>query len=128
MDPITNLFNSIKNAQAVLLPQIEVDFSNLKYEIAKILERKGLVEKVSKSGKKISKPLEIVLRYEDKVPAISGLKRVSKSGQRIYLPAQKIKSVRGGYGFSIISTSKGLMTGSEAKKQNLGGELICEIW
>ena len=128
MDPITNLFNSIKNAQAVLLPQIEVDFSNLKYEIAKILERKGLVEKVSKSGKKINKTLEIVLRYEDKVPAISGLKRVSKSGQRIYLPAQKIKSVRGGYGFSIISTSKGLMTGSEAKKQNLGGELICEIW
>ena len=128
MDPITNMFNSIKNAQAVLLPQIEVDFSNLKYEIAKILERKGLVEKVSKSGKKINKTLEIVLRYEDKVPAISGLKRVSKSGQRIYLPAQKIKSVRGGYGFSIISTSKGLMTGSEAKKQNLGGELICEIW
>jgi len=122
------MLNSIKNAQAVLLPQIEVDFSNLKYEIAKILERKGLVEKVSKSGKKINKTLEIVLRYEDKVPAISGLKRVSKSGQRIYLPAQKIKSVRGGYGFSIISTSKGLMTGSEAKKQNLGGELICEIW
>ena len=128
MDPITNLFNSIKNAQAVLLPQIEVDFSNLKYEIAKILERKGLVEKVSKSGKKINKTLEIVLKYEDKIPAISGLKRVSKSGQRIYLPAHKIKSVRGGYGFSIISTSKGLMTGSEAKKQNLGGELICEIW
>ena len=128
MDPITNMLNSIKNAQAVLLPQIEVDFSNLKYEIAKILERKGLVEKVSKSGKKINKTLEIVLKYEDKIPAISGLKRVSKSGQRIYLPAQKIKSVRGGYGFSIISTSKGLMTGSEAKKQNLGGELICEIW
>ena len=128
MDSITNMFNSIKNAQAVLLPQIEVDFSNLKYEIAKILERKGLVEKVSKSGKKINKTLEIVLKYEDKVPAISGLKRVSKSGQRIYLPAHKIKSVRGGYGFSIISTSKGLMTGSEAKKQNLGGELICEIW
>ena len=128
MDPITNMLNSIKNAQAVLLPQIEVDFSNLKYEIAKILERRGLVEKVAKSGKKINKTLEIVLKYEDKVPAISGIKRVSKSGQRIYLPAQKIKSVRGGYGFSIISTSKGLMTGSEAKKQNLGGEIICEIW
>ncbi len=128
MDPITNLLNSIKNAQAVLLPQIEVDFSNLKYEIAKILERKGLIEKASKSGKKINKTLEIVLKYEDKVPAISGMKRISKSGQRIYLAAQKIKSVRGGYGISIISTSKGLMTGSEAKKQNLGGELICEIW
>ena len=128
MDPINNMLNSIKNAQAVLLPQIEVDFSNLKYEIARILERKNFVEKVVKSGKKTGKTLEIVLKYENKLPAISGMKRVSKPGQRIYLPAQKIKSVRGGYGFSIISTSKGLMTGSEAKKQNLGGEMICEIW
>ncbi|MFH1575707.1 MAG: 30S ribosomal protein S8 [Candidatus Nealsonbacteria bacterium] len=129
MDPITNMFNSIKNAQAAFLPQIKVEFSNLKYEIAKILERKGLVGKVVKSGKGATgKTLEIVLKYENKVPAISGIKRISKSGQRIYFQAQKIKSVRGGYGFSIISTSKGLMTGSEAKKQNLGGEIICEIW
>jgi len=123
------MFNSIKNAQVVLLPQIEVGFSNLKYEIAKILERKGLIEKASRSGKgAVGKTLEIVLKYDHKVPVISGIKRISKPGQRIYLPAQKIKSVRGGYGFSIISTSKGLMTGSEAKKQNLGGEIICEIW
>ncbi len=128
MDPITNMLNSIKNAQAVSIPQIEVSFSNLKYEIAKILERKGFVEKVTKSGKKTDKTLEIVLKYEDKIPAISGMKRVSKSGQRIYAPAQKIKSVRAGYGISIVSTSKGLMTGSEARKQNLGGEIICEIW
>ena len=122
------MLNSIKNAQAVLIPQIEVDFSNLKYEIAKILERRGFVGKVTKSGKKTDKTLEIVLKYEDKVPAISGMKRISKSGQRIYLSSQKIRSVRGGYGISVISTSKGLMTGSEARKQNLGGEIICEIW
>ncbi len=122
------MFNSIKNAQAVNLAQIEVGFSNLKYEMAKILERSGFVEKVAKSGKKTGKTLEIVLKYENKVPAISGIKRISKPGQRIYLPAQKIKSVRGGYGFSIISTPKGLMMGSEARKQNLGGEIICEIW
>ncbi|MFH1423925.1 MAG: 30S ribosomal protein S8 [Candidatus Nealsonbacteria bacterium] len=129
MDQINNMFNSIKNAQVVLLPQIEVDFSNLKYEIAKLLERRGFVGKVARTGKGASnKTLEIVLKYDNKVPAISGIKRVSRPGQRIYLAAQKIKSVRGGYGFSIISTSKGLMTGSEAKKQNLGGEMICEIW
>ena len=128
MDPINNMLNSIKNAQVVLLPQIEVGFSNLKYEIAKVLERRGFVEKVARTGKKTGKTLEIVLKYDNKVPAISGMKRVSKPGQRIYLAAQKIKSVRGGYGISIISTSKGLMTGSEAKKQNLGGEMICEIW
>lgn len=122
------MLNSIRNAQAVLHPQIEIDFSNLKYEIAKILEKKGFIEKAAKNGKKTRKTLEIVLKYNDKIPAISGIKRISKPGQRIYTPAQKIKSVRGGFGFSIISTSKGLMTGSEAKKQNLGGELICEIW
>jgi len=122
------MLNSIKNAQAVSLPKIEVGFSNLKYEIAKILEQKGFVEKVVKSGKKIDKTLEIVLKYDNKVPAISGLKRVSKPGQRIYAPAQKMKSVRGGYGISVVSTSRGLMTGLEAKKQNLGGEIICEIW
>lgn len=122
------MLNSIKNAQAVLLPKIEVDFSNLKYEIAKILEQKGFIEKAVKSGKKIDKTLELVLKYDNKVPAISGLKRVSKPGQRIYASAQKMKSVRGGYGISIVSTSKGLMTGLEAKKQNLGGEIICEIW
>lgn len=128
MDPITNMLNSIKNAQAVLLPKIEVDFSNLKYEIAKILEKKGFIEKAVKSGKKTRQTLEIILKYQDKIPAVSGLRRVSKSGQRIYVSSQKIRSVKGGHGFSIISTSKGLMTGSEAKKQNLGGEIICEIW
>ncbi len=128
MDPISDMLNSIKNAQAVNLAQIEVGFSNLKYEIAKILERKGFVEKAAKSGKKMGKILEIVLKYDNKVPVISGIKKISKPGQRIYSPAQKIKSVRGGYGFAIVSTSKGLMTGSEAKKQNLGGEIICEIW
>ncbi len=122
------MLNSIKNAQAVLHPQVEVDFSNLKYEIAKILERKGFIEKATKNGKKLRKTIEIVLKYDNKIPAISGIRRISKPGQRIYLPAQKIKSIRGGYGFSIISTSKGLMTGSEARKQNLGGEMICEIW
>lgn len=122
------MFNSIKNAQMVSLPRIEVAFSNLKYEIAKILEKKGCVEKVVKSGKKTNKIFEIVLKYDNKIPAISGLKRISKPGQRIYLSSQKIRPVRGGYGFSIISTSKGLMTGAEARRQNLGGEMICEIW
>lgn len=128
MDPINDMLNTIKNAQAVSLPQVEVDFSNLKYEIAKILERRGFISKAVKSGKKTKKTLEIILKYNNKLPAITGLKKVSKPGQRIYSPAQKIKSVRGGYGISIVSTSKGLMTGLEARRQNLGGEILCEIW
>ncbi len=128
MDPITDMLNRIRNAQAVLHPQAEVPFSNLKFEIAKILEKKGFIEKVVKSGKKENKSLEITLKYENKLPVISGLKRVSKQGQRIYLPAKKVRKVKGGYGIVIISTSKGLMTGKEARRQKLGGEILCEVW
>lgn len=128
MDPITDMLNRIRNAQTVLHPQVTLPFSNLKYEIAKILEKKGLVEKVAKVGKKTKKFIEITLKYSDKTGVISGLKRISKPGQRIYLSAKKIKPVKGGYGIAIISTSEGLMTDKEAKKQKLGGEIICEIW
>lgn len=128
MDPITDLLNRIRNAQAVLHPQVEVPYSNLKYEIAKLLEKKGFIEKAVKAGKKEKKSIEITLKYDNKVPAISGLRRISKPGQRIYLPAKKIRPVRGGYGLAIISTSQGLMTNKEAKKQKLGGEILCEIW
>ncbi len=128
MDPITDLLNRIRNAQAAQHPTVEVLHSNLKYEIVKILEKRGLIEKAVKSGKKTKKTIEITLKYQEKVPAIVGLRRISKPGQRIYLPANKIKPVRGGYGLSIISTSKGLMTGQDARKQRLGGEIICEVW
>ena len=128
MDPITDMLNRIRNAQAVLHPKIEIPFSNLKYNMAKILEKKGLIEKAAKTGKKEKRIIEITLKYENKKGAIVGLKRISKPGQRIYVPARTIKKVKGGYGLSIISTSKGLMTGQEAKKQKLGGEILCEIW
>ena len=128
MDPITDMLNRIKNAQAVLHPQVEVPYSHLKYEMAKLLEKKGFIEKANKAGKKEKKSIEITLKYDNKQGAISGLRRISKPGQRIYLPAKKIKKVKGGYGLAIISTSQGLMTDKEAKKQKLGGEILCEIW
>jgi len=130
MDPITDMLNRIRNAQAVLRPQVEVPWSYLKYEIAQILEKKGFIEKAVKTGKKEKKSIEITLKYGggNKEGAISGLRRISKPGQRIYLPARAIKKVKGGYGLAIISTSKGLMTGQEAKKQKLGGEVLCEVW
>ena len=126
--PITDMLNRIRNAQAVLHPTVEVPFSNLKYEIAKILEKQRFVKKVAKIGKKTKRIIEITLKYEDKTPVISGLKRISKPGQRIYKSFKEIKPVKGGYGIAIISTSKGLMTNKEARKQKLGGEVICEIW
>lgn len=128
VDPIQDMLNQIRNAVAVQREQILLPFSNLKYEIAKIMEKEGFIGKIDKKGKKSKKLLEINLKYENKVPVISGLKRISKTGQRIYLSSQEVKPVRGGYGLAIISTSKGLMTNKEARKNKLGGEIICEIW
>jgi len=127
-DPIADMLNRIKNAQAVGHLTVELPFSNLKYEIAKILERKGFVEKIEKKGRKARKTMEISLKYNDKAPAVLGVKRVSKPGQRIYLASSRMRKVREGYGMAIISTSQGLMTDREAKKQKLGGEVLCEIW
>lgn len=133
MDVISDMLIKIKNAQMVGKDAVSISFSNLKYEIAKILKQEGFVKDVEKKKKKnnrfqFSPILEISLKYENKIPAIEGVKRVSKSGQRIYLPSSKIKKIRGGYGLAIISTSKGLITDKEARKQKIGGEIMCEIW
>ena len=128
-DPITDMLNRIRNAKDVSKNRVSVPFSNLKYKIANILLRKGLVLSVEKKGRSTNKTIEIELKYTEKSePVIIGLKKVSKPGQRIYSGSKDIKKVRGGYGISIISTSKGLMTNDEAKKGNIGGEIICEIW
>ena len=127
-DPVADMLNTIKNAQAVNHPTVEVSFSNLKYEIVKLLERYGFISGVEKKGRKNKKTIEIILKYDDKIPAISGLKKVSKPGQRIYINSSQIKRVKDGHGIAVISTSKGLMADREAKKQKRGGEVLCEIW
>lgn len=135
MDPIADMLTIIRNGLAVKKDKVLVPFSKIKFEIAKILEKEKFIEKVEKVKRKIkrgkSKPkpfLEIYLKYEDGQPAISGIEKISKPGQRIYLPYKKIKPVKGGYGIAIISTSKGLMTDKEARKKKVGGEIICEVW
>lgn len=134
-DPIAQMLTSIRNALAVKKEVVVVPFSKIKFEIAKILEREKFIERVEKKKRKIKKGkakpkpvLEIFLKYEKEMPAISGIRRISKPGQRIYLPYREIKKVKGGYGISIISTSKGLMTDKEAKRKKIGGEIICEVW
>ena len=128
MDSIADMLTQIRNAQVVLKPKVLISFSNLKYNIAKILEKNKFIDKVEKKGKKNKKFIEITLKYKDKRPAISGLKKVSKPGRRIYKSVREIKRVKGGYGIAVVSTSKGLMTDKEARKQRVGGEVICEIW
>ncbi len=111
IDPISDMFNRIRNAQAVQHLTVDIPLSKEKYKIAEILEKEKLIEKVEKIKGKINTKskknfFRITLKYEDKMPAISMIKRISKSGQRIYVKAKYIKFVRGGYGISIISTPK----------------------
>jgi small subunit ribosomal protein S8 len=127
-DPITDMLNRIKNGQAAAKEQVTIPYSNFKYEIAKILEKEKFVASVEKKGRKINKFFEITLKYEDKVPAISGIKRISKPGRRIYLPAKGLRKVRDGYGMAVISTPKGLMSNRQARKEKAGGEVLFEIW
>ncbi|MBX4200537.1 30S ribosomal protein S8 [Candidatus Parcubacteria bacterium] len=127
-DPISDMLNQIRNAEAVAKPEVLLPFSNLKNEIGMILSKEGFVGDVKKVAKDKSKLLKVVLKYDSGIPAIEGAKRVSKPGQRIYVKNSEIKKVRGGFGISIISTPKGLMTGMEAKKARLGGEVLLEVW
>lgn len=129
MDPVADMLTQIRNAQAVSKETVDTSFSEIKYKIAKTLESEGFVESVLRKGRKPKKIIRIILKYKnEKGRAISGLRRVSKPGQRIYVRAKDIKLVRGGYGTGIISTSKGIMTDKEARKKKLGGEIICEVW
>ena len=127
-DPITDMLNQIRNAQAVGKTEVLVPLSNIKNEIANILAKEGFLGEVKKAAKGKMKVLKIGLKYDNGLPQISGLKRVSKPGQRIYEGMSEMKKVHGGYGIAIVSTSKGLMTDKEAKKQKLGGEIICQVW
>lgn len=129
MDPITDMLNRIRNAQAVSHATVNIPFSKIKYEVAKILEKKGLITSAEVKGRRQRKTIKIALRYdEQKEPAITGLKRISKPGQRIYRGFKDIKKVRQGQGMLIVSTPQGLVTGDEARKKKLGGEVLCEVW
>ena len=127
-DPISDMLIRIQNAQRAGHKAVSMPFSKFKFALAKILEKHGYVGDILKRGKKLKKFFEINLLYKDKNPRISGIRRVSKQGKRIYLPKEKIKPVKQGYGMHVISTSKGLMSDKEAKKEGVGGEVIAEVW
>lgn len=122
------MLNRIKNGQAAGKSTVDISFSNLKYEISQILLKNSFLEKIEKKGKKNKRTFEVTLKYNDKTPVIAGAKRISKPGQRIYFDYRKIRKVKGGYGMTVISTSKGLLTGKQAKKEKIGGEILFEIW
>ena len=129
MDPIADMLTSIRNAQAAHKETVSVPYSKIKMEIAKVLAKEKFIKEADHKGKKVKKTIDIVLNYNNSnQPAITSLKRVSKPSRRIYSPSSKIKKIRQGFGFQIISTPKGILTGKEARKEKIGGEVICEVY
>lgn len=133
MDTIAEMLTRIRNAQGAGKKEVLIKASKLKLAIASILEKEGFIESVSEEDVDNLKNIKIGLKYykisnTQKLPAIKQIKRVSKEGQRIYIQNKDIKNVKNKFGIAIISTSKGVMTGAEARKNGLGGEYICEVW
>ena len=125
IDPISDMLNQVMNAQAAEKAVIWVPFSKTKFLLAKILEKHHYLKEVKKRGVGAKARLGLGLQYFDKQPAISGFRRISKPGRRLYAPVQEIHPQKG---ILVVSTSHGLMTGREAKKEGLGGELLIHLW
>jgi small subunit ribosomal protein S8 len=126
-DPISDMLTRIRNAHSALLPTVELPHSKMKESIAGILKKEGYITDVSVEGKQIKK-LKLQLKYQGRKGVIEGLRRVSSPGLRRYVGSTEIPRVRGGLGTSIVSTSRGVMSGTQARKDNLGGELLCYVW
>ena len=126
-DPIADLLTRVRNAGRALHPQVEIPHSRIKEGIARILRREGYITDCVVEGK-MPRVLKLTLKYDGKKSVIEGLKRVSKPGLRRYVGVDEIPRVLGGMGVAILSTPKGVMTGMDARRQNLGGELLCFIW
>ena len=126
-DPISDMLARIRNATRALLPAVNVPHSRMKESIAGILKREGYIFDYAVEGK-IPRTIKLKLKYQGKKGVIEGLKRISTPGLRRYVGATDIPRVRGGLGVAVLSTSEGLMTGNQARKKNLGGELVCYVW
>jgi len=128
-DPVSDMLTRIRNANMVSHKEVEIPSSKLKVELAKLLKSEGyIVDYYEKEVGKF-KVLVIELKYDEKnKPVITNLQRVSKPGLRIYSKSQNLPQVFGGLGIAIISTSKGLLTDRRARKENIGGEVLCYVW
>jgi small subunit ribosomal protein S8 len=126
-DPISDMLTRIRNASRALLSEVAVSHSKMKESIAQILKKEGYIADCAVEGK-TAKVIKLKLKFSGRKGIIVGLRRVSKPGLRRYVRSSEIPRVLGGLGTAIVSTPRGVMTGTDARKQNLGGELICYIW
>lgn len=133
LDPINDMLTRIRNAQMSGHKEVVIPASKLKLAIAKILEKSDFIEMAKMDKSEKLETIKIILKYNkisntQRIPAITGIKRISKEGQRIYVKKNNIRKVKNGYGIAVISTPKGVMTGVEARRMGLGGEYLCEVW
>lgn len=128
-DPIADMLTRIRNANALRYETVSMPYSKMKNEIASILKKEGYLVDAASEGEGAKKNLTLTLKYGGSGErVITGLKRISKPGLRVTVEAQKLPRVLSGLGIAIISTSKGLLTDSEARKAHLGGEVLCYVW
>lgn len=127
-DPISDLLTRIRNAAAAGQQEVSAPFSKMKSEIARILQEEGYLWSYEVDTTAAHPRLKLKLKYQDKLPVVRHLSRVSKPGLRKYVSCDEIPRVLGGLGISILSTSRGLMTGARAKKAKVGGELLAKVW
>ena len=126
-DPISDLLTRIRNANRALLPSVEIPHSRVKESIVSVLKKEGYISDFAVEGKPF-KQIKVKLKYQGKKSVIEGLQRVSRPGLRRYSGATELPRVRAGLGVAVISTSEGVMTGTQARKKNIGGELLCYVW
>jgi small subunit ribosomal protein S8 len=127
-DPISDLLTRIRNASRAKHLRVDIPSSNMKKQLVSILKQQNFVEDFTEIEDTKQNILRVVLKYRNGVPAISGLRRVSTPGLRIYKNADKLPRVYNGLGVAVISTSKGLLTDKQAKTEAIGGEVVCYIW
>jgi len=127
-DPIADLLNRIRNGGSAAHPTVSVPHSKMKESIAQILHREGYLAGVTVEGEKASKVLKLNLKYQARKPVIVGLRQISTPGLRRYVGSGEVPRVLGGMGIAIASTPKGVMSGQDARRQNVGGELLCYVW
>ena len=127
-DPISDMLTRIRNAIAVRKNEVKAPYSKIKHNVAELLAANNFVDSVSVDGEGINKSIVIKINPENTNARITEIQRISKPGRRLYTSVEKIPIVKRGRGIIILSTSQGLMTGEEAKKSKLGGELICKVY
>jgi small subunit ribosomal protein S8 len=127
-DPIADMLTRIRNAIMAGHDDVLVPSSQIKLSIARILKEEGFIEDYEALEGKPQQMIKLQLKYADKLPALLGLEKVSKPGLRVYVERREIPRVYGGLGIAILSTSQGIMTGQEAWRRHLGGEVLCYVW